>query len=387
MTRYTQNNSKKWTQVGLLILVAGLSLAFLNQTTHSTPLSSHSNQSSPNNLASLSSYDVLPDMVERVSPGVVNISSTTVITTRYWMDPFFRLQGIPQQMKQTSLGSGFIIDEEGYIITNNHVVDRASEVMVTLLDKRQFPARIIGKDEKMDVALIQIRDQNRRVPPHIKPVTLGDSSTVRIAETVVAVGNPLGLQNTVTRGIISAKNRTIGLGPFDNLLQTDASINPGNSGGPLFNVKGEVIGLNSAIESQTGQNIGIGFAIPINEVKSLIPDLKKYGRVPRPWVGFLGERMTPQLQNYYDLPSSKGVLIDNIVEDGPADRAGLQQGDILVSIDGKETLEPNDVEKILSKQKPTGKVTLKILRGPRLKEIQVQLQELPKLDNIPRGII
>jgi len=332
--------------------------------------------------------DPLPDMVERIAPGVVNISSTTVINYRvYGMDDFLRLWGIPQERKQTSLGSGFLIDKDGFIITNNHVVERATEVMVTLLDKRQFRAKIIGKDDKMDLAIIQIRDQQRHVPENIKPVPLGDSDLVRIAETVVAAGNPFGLQNTVTKGIISAKNRTIGLGPFDNFLQTDASINPGNSGGPLFNLRGEVIGINSAIRSDTGQSSGLGFAIPINEAKNLIPDLKKYGRVPRPWLGILAERLTPQLEQYYELALSKGVFIYNIVENTPADSAGLQQGDILVSIDGISTLEPNDVERILSKRKPNESVTLKIHRGKKTREISVKLQELPRLENLPRGII
>lgn len=332
--------------------------------------------------------DQLPDMVEKVSPGVVNVSSTTVINYRvYGMDDFMRLWGIPQERKHTSLGSGFVIDHDGYIVTNNHVVEKASEVMVTLWDKRQFRAKIIGKDDKMDLALLQIRDKDQNVPSGIKVVPLGDSDTVRIAETVVAVGNPFGLQNTVTKGIISAKNRTIGLGPFDNFLQTDASINPGNSGGPLFNMKGEVIGINTAIRSDTGQNSGLGFAIPINEGKKLIPDLKKYGRVPRPWLGILAERITPPLEQYYGLGLSKGVLIYNIVENGPGDSSGLRQGDILVSIGDTPTLEPNDVERVLAKHKPNEKVILKVYRAKRTQEVQVKLEELPRLENLPRGII
>ncbi len=336
--------------------------------------------------------DSLPDIVEKVSPGVVNISSTTVINYRvYGMDEFLRLWGIPQEKKQTSLGSGFIIDQEGlndgFVITNNHVVERASEVMVTLFDKRQFKAKIIGKDEKMDLALLQIRDKDFKVPPNLKSVPLGDSDTVRIAETVFAVGNPFGLQNTVTKGIISAKNRTIGLGPFDNFLQTDASINPGNSGGALFNVHGQVIGINTAIRSETGQSSGLSFAIPINEAKKLIPDLKKYGRVPRPWLGIMAERVTPQLELYYQLASSQGVLVYNIVESAPADLAGLGQGDIIVSINGNATNEPNDIERILARIKPTDAITLKFYRGRKVREIKVKLEELPRLENLPRGII
>lgn len=330
----------------------------------------------------------LPGIVEKILPGVVNVSSTTIVTAPvFGMEDFLQFWGIPQERKHTSLGSGFIIDKDGFILTNEHVVNQASEVMVTLLDKRQFRAKIIGKDQKMDLALLQIFDENRRVPPNLTPVSLGDSDAVRIAESVFAVGNPFGLQHTVTIGIISAKNRTIGQGPFDNFLQTDASINPGNSGGPLFNLKAEVVGINTVIFSKTGQSGGVGFAIPSNEAKRLIPDLKRYGRVPRPWLGILGETMSPQLQRYYDLPVSTGVLVYNLVERAPADRSGLRQGDIISEVAGVEIKEPYDIERALAKHKPNEKVALKIHRGTRKLEITVKLEELPRLDRIPRGII
>jgi serine protease Do len=204
---------------------------------------------------------------------------------------------------------------------------------------------------------------------------------------VFAVGNPFGLQHTVTLGIVSAKNRTIGQGPFDNFLQTDASINPGNSGGPLFNLKGEVVGINTVIYSRTGQSGGLGFAIPINEAKNIIPQLKRYGRVPRPWLGLLGERMNPQLQQYYRLDTPKGILVFNVVENGPADRAGLRQGDIIVEIDGTPVLEPNDLERALAKHLPTDHASVKIHRKRNLIESQIKLEELPKLERLPQGII
>jgi len=337
----------------------------------------------------------LPGLVEKILPGVVNISTTTITTTEvFGMDEFLRLWGIPQEHKQTSLGSGFIIDSQGFILTNNHVVEHAtqdaSEVLVTLLDKRQFRAKIIGSDQKMDIALLQIRAKNQLAPSDLTPVPLGDSDHVRIAESVFAVGNPFGLQHTVTLGIISAKNRTIGQGPFDNFLQTDASINPGNSGGPLFNLKGEVVGINTVIFSRTGQSGGLGFAIPINEAKRLIPDLKQYGRVPRPWLGILGERMTPQLERYYDLPPTPGVLVYNLVENGPADRAGLRQGDIIVAVEASSVADNYDVERILAKLKPRppgGTMRVKVKRGLRTLEFTVKLQELPRLDDLPKGII
>ncbi len=331
----------------------------------------------------------LPDLVEKILPSVVNISSTTIYTTQVLgMDEFMRLWGIPQERKQTSLGSGLLIDSEGYILTNDHVVDQADEVAVTLLDKRQFTARIVGKDQKTDLALLQIQEKGKKTPPKdLKPVILGNSETVRIAESVFAVGNPFGLQHTVTLGIISAKNRTIGQGPFDNFLQTDASINPGNSGGPLFNLKGEVIGINTVIFSKTGQSGGLGFAIPVNEAKNSLPDLKKLGRVVRPWLGILGEKVTLPLARYYRLGSNKGVLIYNLVSEGPADLAGLQQGDILLSLAGTPTLEPNEAERILAKHKPDDKLSAQIQRGKKKLELILQLKELPRLEKLPAGMI
>jgi serine protease Do len=329
-----------------------------------------------------------PDLVEKVLPGVVNVSSTTVsIEPVYGMDEFMRFWGIPQERKQTSLGSGFIINKDGFMITNNHVVRDAKEVVVTLYDKRQFKAKIVGTDQKVDLALLQIRDDHHKVPGNLSPVPLGDSDAVRIAESTFAVGNPFGLQHTVTAGIISAKNRTIGQGPFDDFIQTDASINPGNSGGPLFNSKGEVIGINTVIYSRTGQSGGLGFAIPINEAKRIIPDLQRYGRVPRPWLGILGERMTPQLQQYYQLGTSKGVFIYNLVDSGPGDQAGLRQGDVVQSIQGTEISEPYDIERALAKLKPKDTATVRVQRGRSHKDIAIKLEELPRLENLPQGIM
>lgn len=332
----------------------------------------------------------LPDLVEKVLPGVVNISSTAMSQTvvPYGMEDFFQFWGIPSERKQSSLGSGFIINaEKGLVITNNHVVNHATDVLVSLIDKKTYHAKIIGLDPKLDLALLKIYDDSRKTPSNLKQVSLGNSNLVRIAEPVFAVGNPFSLQHTVTVGIISAKNRTIGIGPFDNFLQTDASINPGNSGGPLFNFKGEVIGINTAIFSRTGQSGGLGFAIPSNEAKNIIEDLMKYGRVPRPWLGILAERVTPALAQYYQLESSKGVVLYNLIQNGPADRAGLQAGDIILEIDGTQTVEPNDVERTINKKRPKESILLKLMRGKKTLEKKIVMTELPPLEQLPQGTL
>lgn len=330
----------------------------------------------------------LPALVEKTLPGVVNISSVTVLQTLPfgWQD-FSNFWGIPRERRQTSLGSGFLIDKEGFIITNDHVIEGADEVNVTLLDKRTFRAKIIGADRKLDLALLQIRDQKRKVPSDLQPVPTGDSSAVRIAQTVFAVGNPFGLQHTVTVGIVSAKNRTIGQGPFDDFLQTDASINPGNSGGPLFNLNGEVVGINTMIFSRTGQSGGVGFAIPVNEAMRILPDLKRYGRVPRPWLGIFGETMSEALKGYYNLPVDRGVLIYKLISRAPADRGGLKAGDIIVAAGDQAVDEPNALERALAKLRPTDSVTLKVRRGARELSVKLKLEELPRTDRIPRGIL
>jgi serine protease Do len=304
------------------------------------------------------------------------------------MDDFFRHWGIPQEQKQTSLGSGFIFDKsKGYLLTNHHVVQHAKEVFVTLSNKKQYRAKIIGRDQKLDLALLQIQETNKKIPTDLTSVALGDSDSVRIAESVIAVGNPFGLQGTVTAGIISAKNRTIGVGPFDNFLQTDASINPGNSGGPLFNLKGEVIGINTVIYSNTGQSGGIGFAIPMNLAKSLIPDLIAHGHVLRPWLGILAQTMSPALQEYFDFATGQGVLVANLVDRGPADRGGLRRGDIITRIGGAEVLDIHAIERELSKLKPTDSVKVSIRRGFKKLELTLKLNELPALEDLPQGII
>lgn len=330
----------------------------------------------------------LPDLVEKVLPGVANISSTKINRVMtYRMDDFLRLWGVPKDQPQSSMGSGFIFSKDGYVITNNHVVDGADEVIVTLINRKSYKARIVGRDDKLDLALLRIRDKDGTVPGDLMVETLGDSSKTRIAEPVFAVGNPFGLGHSVTTGIISAKNRTIGVGPLDNFLQTDAAINPGNSGGPLFDFKGEVIGINTVIFSKSGQSAGLGFAIPINEAKSVIEDLKKFGRVPRAWLGILGQPLSPALQAHFDLPVDYGILLANLVQGAPAERAGLRIGDIITRVGDTDVRENFEVEREIYKKKPGDTLQLKVHRRGKKIELKIKLEELPKLDRLPQGII
>ncbi len=338
----------------------------------------------------------LPDLVEKIIPAVVFIS--TKIDQRaalraQGLGDFFQFFGIPEDQQSGSLGTGFIIDQEGYVLTNYHVVEQAidnqaAELNITLKDKRQFGARIVGKDQKSDIALLQLRDKTGRTPASLASAKLSDSEKVRIGEPVVAIGNPFGLDYSVSAGIVSSKNRNIGQGPFDNFLQTDAAINPGNSGGPLYNTKGEVIGINSAIFSHTGQSAGIGFAIPINEAKAVLPNLKKYGRVPRPWLGIISRRVTGQLAYTYGLPRENGVLIMNLVENAPADLGGLQAGDILFEINGKKVKEQIEIERALSDLKPDDTAVITLQRGGKTLKKNLKLEELPpRLSHLRDGVI
>ncbi len=326
------------------------------------------------------------DLVEKVKPAVVNISTETTVRIpgnpfRHFFGPdeegpfgdfFKRFFGdIPdRELKQQSLGSGFIIDKDGYIITNNHVVEGADEIKVKLADKREFKARVVGRDPKTDLALIKISSIFKDLPT----LPLGDSDKIRVGDWVLAIGNPFGLEHTVTQGIISATGRVIGSGPYDNFLQTDAPINPGNSGGPLINLKGEVIGINTAIIA-SGQ--GIGFAIPSNMAKTVITQLKEKGKVTRGWIGVSIQSMTPELAQSFGLKDTRGALVADIVPGGPADKAGLKRGDIIISFDGKEINEMSELPRIVA-ETPIGKtVNLKIIRNGKEKVLKITIAPLP----------
>ncbi len=325
------------------------------------------------------------ELVKEASPSVVNISTVKVIKGggerepltpfgpqdpfKDFFDRFFKDQ-MPREFKQQSLGTGFIIDKDGFILTNNHVVEKTDEIKVRLSDDKEYIAQIIGRDPKTDLALIKIEPENS-----LTPLPMGDSDKLEVGEWVIAIGNPFGLGNTVTAGIVSAKYRQIGMGTYENFIQTDASINPGDSGGPLLNIKGEVIGINTAIFSRTGGSVGIGFAIPVNMAKELLPQLKK-GKVVRGWLGVMIQTITPELKDKLDLKNEKGALVADVTSGGPADTAGIKRGDVIVMFDGKEIKEMKDLPYIVGST-PVGKeVTVEVIRKGRTERIQVKIGEL-----------
>lgn len=326
-------------------------------------------------------------LVKKASPSVVNISTVKTIKGgpkiplpfggppgsddpfREFFDRFFRDQ-LPKDYKQKNLGSGFIIDKDGYILTNNHVVEKTDEIRVRLADESEFNAEIIGRDPKTDLALIRIKTDHL-----LKPLSLGNSDDLQVGDWVIAMGNPFGLDNTVTAGIVSAKYRNIGAGSYDNFIQTDASINPGNSGGPLLNTSGQAIGINTAIFSQTGGNIGIGFAIPINMARELLPQLKK-GKVVRGWLGVMIQKITPALKEKLKLSQDEGALVADVTAGGPADKAGIQRGDVIISFDGQKIEEMKDLPYMVAST-PVGKViTVEVIRKGHKESFEVKVGEL-----------
>jgi serine protease Do len=335
----------------------------------------------------------LPDFValsKKLRPVVVNISSTQVSEARGQQgpqefgspfgeeDPFndfwrrFFGGPIPRgPQRQRSLGSGFIIDGDGSILTNNHVVENAQKIVVKLSDEQEYEAKVIGRDPKTDIAVIKIEAKTK-----LTPANFGDSDGLEVGEWVMAIGNPFGLDSTVTSGIVSAKGRHIGQGPYDNFIQTDASINPGNSGGPLINLRGEVIGINTAIFSRTGGNIGIGFAIPVNLVKELLPQLRGKGKVTRGYLGVLIQKVTPEIAESLGMDKSQGALVANVSKDGPADKSGVKVGDVIVEFDGKEIKDSGELPIIVARTPVDKKVKMKVLRDKKEVTLNVAVGEL-----------
>jgi serine protease Do len=332
----------------------------------------------------------IPQLFKDVSPAVVNISTTQVVKfnrpqTRNpfgRQDPFDEFFNnffgrMPKEQKRRSLGSGFIISPEGYILTNNHVVEKADEVAVTLLDKEEFKAKVVGTDPKTDIALIKIDAKKK-----LTYVELGDSDKLDVGEWVLAIGNPFGLGHTVTAGIVSAKGRIIGSGPYDDFIQTDASINPGNSGGPLFNLKGEVVGINTAIV-QGGQ--GIGFATPIRLAKSVLGQLKEKGKVTRGWLGVYIQRLTPEAAENLGISGRQGALVSDVTSGSPAEKAGIRSGDVIVAFNGKEIRDEHDLPQAVASMTPGKTVDVRLLRDGKEMAIAVTIAEMEGEPAKPAG--
>jgi serine protease Do len=271
-------------------------------------------------------------------------------------------------LKQKALGSGFLVDDKGHVVTNAHVVDGANEVKVKLADEREFPAKVVGRDQRLDLAVLELSGAKET-----QGAALGSSADLRVGEYVVAIGNPFGLGNTVTMGIVSAKDRAIGAGPYDDFIQTDASINPGNSGGPLFNLKGEVIGINTAI-NPNGQ--GIGFAIPVDALKEVIDPLLSKGRVARGYLGVLIQPVDAALGKALGMDKAKGALVAEVVPGGAAERAGVKSGDVIVGVDGTPVPSSEDLPRIVARYAPGTHAKLEVVRGGNRQTVEVGLDEL-----------
>jgi len=289
-------------------------------------------------------------------------------------DPFEQFRhffgGIPHEFKQHGLGSGVIVSPDGYILTNNHVVGDADTIQVTLMDKRAFTAKVIGKDSKTDLAVIKI-DSKDPLPF----ASLGNSDATEVGDWVVAIGSPFGFSLTVTAGIVSAKGRALG-GNYDEFIQTDAAINPGNSGGPLFDVNGKVVGVNTAIYSRTGTSAGIGFAIPIDLAKAVMEQLKSHGKVVRGWLGVEIQEVTPELAQSFGLPKAEGALVANVEKDAPAAKAGIKRGDVIVKFNGRTVHEQHELPALVAETPINKSVEVEVIRGGKLITIPMTIGEL-----------
>ncbi|MDC0194690.1 Do family serine endopeptidase [Alphaproteobacteria bacterium] len=340
------------------------------------------------------------DLVETLVPSVVSIASTTIVKNQNNQpmprfpdgspfDEFFKdyfeneKRNSPSRRPMVGLGSGFIIDPIGIIVTNNHVIEGADEITVIMHDQKEYSAELLGRDPKADLAVLKI-DPGENV---LKAITWGDSDLIRVGDWSIAIGNPLGLGGTVTAGIISAISRDIGNGPYVKFLQTDASINRGNSGGPLFNAEGEVIGINTAIISQSGGSIGLGFAIPSSSALKIVKQLKDFGRTKRGWLGVQITPVSNEIAESLGLPNTKGAFITNINPEGPSKKAGIQEGDVIIEFNNIEITKMIDLPRVVAAADVGSFAQVKIWRKNKIITIEVKLGELPEETLVTRNDI
>ena len=339
--------------------------------------------------------ETFSELAEELLPGVVNISTTQLIEDKYNARPQFqfppgspfedmfrdffdmnRNNNAPRKRKATSLGSGFVIDETGYIVTNNHVIGDADQIEVVFQDGTKLKAELVGKDTKVDIAVLKVKPKKK-----LKALKWGDSSKSKVGDWILTIGNPYGLGGTVTKGIISAKSRDIGTGPYDNFIQTDAPTNPGSSGGPMINMDGEVIGINTAMFSPSGVSVGIGFAIPSLMAIDVIDQLKKFGKTSRGWLGVRIQLVTEEIAEGFGLDSTEGALVASIENNSPSSRAGVKHGDIILKFDGKNIKNARNFPRIVATRKVGENVQLEIWRDNNIIHLNVLLGELEAFEN------
>jgi serine protease DegQ len=318
------------------------------------------------------------DAAGRAMPAVVNILTSKALRQNHPLlrDPLFRKffgDRLPREEQMSSLGSGVIVSAEGYILTNNHVVAAADEIEVVLADGRKAPAKVVGTDPETDLAVIRIEAKNLPV------IVLGHADQARVGDVVLAIGNPFGVGQTVTMGIISAVGRNnLHINQFENFIQTDAAINFGNSGGALIDTSGNLIGINSAIYSQSGGSVGIGFAIPVTTAKTVMEEIIKTGHVVRGWIGIESQDITPELADSFGLARQSGAIIAGVVRDGPADRAGIRPGDILLTVQGKQVASTNDMLNLISQLAPGETAKMTVMRKNRQSTLDVTVGKRPR---------
>ncbi|HEU0282355.1 MAG TPA: DegQ family serine endoprotease [Gallionella sp.] len=330
------------------------------------------------------------DLVEKQGPAVVNISTTQIIRNAHGLpnfpegDPFYEFfrrfaPQMPREQESQSLGSGFIISADGYIMTNAHVVDRAEKITVRLTDKREFRAKVIGADKRTDVALLKIEATG------LPKITVGDPNKLKVGEWVIAIGSPFGFDSSVTAGIVSAKGRSLPQDNFVPFIQTDVAINPGNSGGPLFNMNGEVVGINSQIYTRSGGSMGLSFAIPIDVATQVTEQLRTSGKVTRGRIGVTIQELTRELAESFGLSKPAGALISSVEKNGPADKAGIEASDVILKFDGKPVNSSSDLPRMVAATKPGSKVAVELWRKGGSRQVTVEIAEMPEEGKLARA--